>query len=145
MDEIIMSGSVAASSHLEFGMQDETMDTASNIDDELGNAEEEEGEEEAVEVEPELVLKKKEGKRKQAANAKPAEPRVKWTSKEGECLAEAWKTMRIDPIIGGNQNTNTYWGRIKTTFDERKLVEPDFVNIHMVCGEKAMSNCWSMI
>ncbi|KAE8779091.1 putative methionyl-tRNA synthetase [Hordeum vulgare] len=43
MDEIIMSGSVAAASHPEFGAQDETMDTTGDIDDELDDVEEEEG------------------------------------------------------------------------------------------------------
>ncbi|KAE8793795.1 putative methionyl-tRNA synthetase [Hordeum vulgare] len=55
MDEIITSGSVAAASHPEFGVQDEKMDTCGYIDDELDNTEEEEGEDKAVEVEPELV------------------------------------------------------------------------------------------
>ncbi|KAE8775715.1 putative methionyl-tRNA synthetase [Hordeum vulgare] len=100
MDEIITSGSVAAALHLEFGVQDETMDTAGDIDDELDDAEEEEG-------------------RKR-----------RWS---------------IDPITGSNQNTYTYWGRIKTAFDERKLVDPDFANIHMNRGEKAMENRWSTI
>ncbi|KAE8821356.1 putative methionyl-tRNA synthetase [Hordeum vulgare] len=85
------------------------------------------------------------GKRKRASNAKPAEPRVNRTSKEDECLAEAWKTVNIDPITGVNQNTDTYWRRIKTAFDERKLVDPDFVNINVDYGDKAMSNHWSTI
>ncbi|KAE8794750.1 putative methionyl-tRNA synthetase [Hordeum vulgare] len=145
MDEIITSGSVTTASHPEFDVQDETMDTTGDIDDELDDAEEEEGEEEAVVVEPEPGPKKKGGKRKRAANAKPAEPRVKWTSKEDECLAEAWKTVNINPITDANQNTDTYRGRIKTVFDEHKLVDPDFANIHMNRGEKAMPNRWSTI
>ncbi|KAE8799962.1 putative methionyl-tRNA synthetase [Hordeum vulgare] len=132
MDEIIMNGSVASASHPEFGGQDETMDTNGDIDDELDDAEEEEeGEEEPVEVEPEVVPKKKEGKRKRAAYAKLAEPCVKWTSKEDKCLAEAWKTVSIDPVTGANQNTDTYRGRIKTAFVEHKLVYPEFANIHV--------------
>ncbi|KAE8819784.1 putative methionyl-tRNA synthetase [Hordeum vulgare] len=140
VDEIITSGSVAVASHPEFGVQDETMDTTDDIDDELDDAKEE-----AVEVEPEPVTKKKGSKRKRAVHAKPAEPHVKWMSKEGECLAEAWKTVSIDPITDANQNTDTYSRRIKTAFDERKLVDPDFANIHMDRGEKAMSNRWLMI
>ncbi|KAE8802540.1 putative methionyl-tRNA synthetase [Hordeum vulgare] len=138
MDEIITSGSVVAVSHPDFGVQDETTDTTGNIDDELDDTEEEEGEEEALEVEPKPVPKNKEGKRKRAANAKPVEQCVKWTSKEDECLVEAWKTVSIDLITGVNQNTDTYWGRIKTTFNERKLVDPDFANINMDCDEKAV-------
>ncbi|KAE8805386.1 Malonyl-coenzymeanthocyanin 3-O-glucoside-6''-O-malonyltransferase [Hordeum vulgare] len=45
MDEIITSGFVAATSFPGFGVQDEATDTAVDMDDELGNAEEEEGEE----------------------------------------------------------------------------------------------------
>ncbi|KAI4966472.1 hypothetical protein ZWY2020_040835 [Hordeum vulgare] len=67
------------------------------------------------------------------------------TSKQDECLAEAWKTVSIDPITGANQNTDTYSGRIETSFDERKLVDPDFANIHMDNGEKATVNPWSTI
>ncbi|KAE8779644.1 putative methionyl-tRNA synthetase [Hordeum vulgare] len=43
MDEIITSGSVAAASCSGFGVQDETMDTTGDIDDELDDAEEEGG------------------------------------------------------------------------------------------------------
>ena len=63
-----------------------------------------------------------------------------WMPKEDECLAEAWKTVSIDPITGSNQNADTYWRRVKTVFDERKLVDSDFANIHMDRGEKAMAN-----
>ncbi|KAE8778311.1 putative methionyl-tRNA synthetase [Hordeum vulgare] len=86
-----------------------------------------------------------EGEKKRVSNAKPAEPRIKWTSKEDECLAEAWRTVNIDPITDANQNTNTYWGRIKRVFDERKLVDPDFANIHLDRGDKAMANHWTTI
>ncbi|KAE8818646.1 putative methionyl-tRNA synthetase [Hordeum vulgare] len=145
MDEIITSGSAAVASHPEFGVKDETMDTTSDIDDELDDNEEDNGEEEATEVEPELVSKKKGRRINRVANAKRAEPRVKWTSKEDECRPEAWKTVNIDPITGTNQNTVTYWGRIKTALDERKPVDTDFANIHMDSGEKAMANRWSTI
>ncbi|KAE8781713.1 putative methionyl-tRNA synthetase [Hordeum vulgare] len=102
MDKIITCGSIATTFYSRFGMQDETMDTASDIDNKLDDAE--------------------------------------WTSKEDECLAKAWKTVSIHPITGANQNTDTYTGRIKTAFDECKMVDPDFANIHMDCGQKAMLN-----
>lgn len=44
-----------------------------------------------------------------------------------------------------NQNTDTYWRRIKTAFDEHKLVDPDFANIHMDHSDKAMANHWATI
>ncbi|KAE8769679.1 putative methionyl-tRNA synthetase [Hordeum vulgare] len=90
MDKIIMIGSVAATLYPEFGLQDKTVATTDDIDDEIDDAEEV-GEEELVE------------------------------------------------------NIDTYWGRIKMTFDERKLVDPDFFNIHMDRGEMALSNHSSMI
>ncbi|KAE8797369.1 putative methionyl-tRNA synthetase [Hordeum vulgare] len=119
------------------------MDTTNKMDDELDDAEEE-GEEEQAKVESEPVPRRRD-KKKWASNAKPAEPYIKWASKEDECLAEAWKTVNIDPITGTNQNTDTYWGRIKTVFDERKLVDPDFANIHMDRSDKAMMNHWATI
>ncbi|KAE8818647.1 putative methionyl-tRNA synthetase [Hordeum vulgare] len=72
-------------------------------------------------------------------------------SKEDEYHVEAWKTVSIDPITGTNQytdtnqNTDTYSGRIKTVLNEHKLVDPNFANIHMDRGEKAMANRWSTI
>ncbi|KAE8807420.1 putative methionyl-tRNA synthetase [Hordeum vulgare] len=65
--------------------------------------------------------------------------------KEDECLAKAWKTVTIDPITSTNQNTDSYWRRIKTAFDERKLVDLNFDNIHMDCGEKATTYHWTAI
>ncbi|KAE8786781.1 putative methionyl-tRNA synthetase [Hordeum vulgare] len=139
MDEIITNDSVATASCLGFGVQDETMDAIVDMDNELDNAEEEEErEEEKAEAEPEPALKAR--KKKHAPNARRAEPRFKWMSKEDECFAEAWQTVSINLITGANENIDTYWGTIKTMFDERKLVDPDFANIHMDCDDKAMAN-----
>ncbi|KAE8766316.1 putative methionyl-tRNA synthetase [Hordeum vulgare] len=44
-----------------------------------------------------------------------------------------------------NRNTDIYWRRIKLAFDEHKLVDLDFANIHMERGNKAMSNHWVTI
>ncbi|KAE8783912.1 putative methionyl-tRNA synthetase [Hordeum vulgare] len=118
-------------------MQEETLDIGDNMDDE-------ELEEEAVEEEepakPEQVRSKGRKKKKRAAHGKPSETCVNWTTKEHECLVQAWKTVSMDPISGTNQNTNTYWRRIKMVFDERKLADPEFSSIHRERDDKAMSN-----
>ncbi|KAE8798114.1 methionyl-trna synthetase [Hordeum vulgare] len=63
-------------------------------------------------------------------------------AKEDQCLTEASKTISMDPITDTNQNNKTYWRRIKTTFDELKLVDPEFAGIQMERTDKAMSNHW---
>jgi hypothetical protein len=64
---------------------------------------------------------------------------------EDECLAEAWKTVSIDPISGANQNFNTYWERVKVAFDERKLLDSDFNKVHMDRNVSGMSHQWGTI
>ncbi|KAE8788714.1 methionyl-trna synthetase [Hordeum vulgare] len=143
MNEIITNGSIVAASCPGFRMQNETMDTVVDMeDDEHADAKEEVEEEEPMEVEPSTKGRKK---KKRTSNSRSGEPRVKWTPKEDECVAEAWKTINIDPITSANQNANTYWSMIKTAFDERKLVDPDFAIIYMDRGEKAMVNHWATI
>ncbi|KAE8784116.1 putative methionyl-tRNA synthetase [Hordeum vulgare] len=136
MEGIINNGSAAAASCPGFGTQEETLDIGDDMD-----------EEEVVEEEEpsEPARSKGEKKKKRAANGKPVEPRVKWTAKEDECFTEAWKTVNIDPITDANRNTDTYSRRIKTAFDERKLLDPEFAGIHMERGNKAMSNHWASI
>jgi hypothetical protein len=79
------------------------------------------------------------GRKKRKKTSSPTEPRVKWTGKEEECLTEAWKTVSMNGITGANQNFDTYWQRVKTAFDERKIVDSYFNKMVMVRGEKAMA------
>ncbi|KAE8786157.1 putative methionyl-tRNA synthetase [Hordeum vulgare] len=117
LDEIITSGFVAAASYPGFSVQDETMDTADDTDDGLDDIEEEEG-------------------RKSWS---------RWNRNQCRRRRGEEKVVSIDPITDANQNTDAYWGRIKTALDERNLVDPDFVNIHMDRDENGMSNHWSTI
>ncbi|KAK1662425.1 hypothetical protein QYE76_050584 [Lolium multiflorum] len=71
------------------------------------------------------------GKKKRKKDSPPAEPRIKWTSKEEECLAEAWMTVSTNGIIGANQSFDTYWLRVKQAYEERKLVDPYFNKTNM--------------
>jgi hypothetical protein len=85
------------------------------------------------------------GRKKRKKNSPPTEPRIKWTGKEEECLAEAWKTISMNGITGANQNFDTYWQRVKLTFNERKIVDPYFNKTVMVHGEKAMATHWGIM
>ena len=106
---------------------------------------EEEEEEEEEEDEEEPAPDPTKGRQKKKPAARPGEPRIKWTSKEEECLAEAWKVVCLDPTTGANQSLETYWDRIKAEFDERKLVDPYFKGVYRQRGSKAMANHWGCI
>jgi hypothetical protein len=75
----------------------------------------------------------------------PTEPQIKWTGKEEECLAKAWKTISMNSITSANQNYDTYWQRVKFAFDERKIVDPYFNKTVMIHGEKAMCTHWGIM
>ncbi|XBI26317.1 hypothetical protein VPH35_051063 [Triticum aestivum] len=151
MDDIIATGSAAAASSPGFATQDEVVDLSGDMEAELGyvygddaqEPEEEEEDEEEEEEEPAPVPTKGRQKKKRAARS--GEPRIKWTSKEEECLAEAWKVVCLDPTTGANQSLETYWDHIKAEFDERKLVDPYFKGVYMQRGAKAMANHWGRI
>jgi hypothetical protein len=75
----------------------------------------------------------------------PVEPRIKWTSREDILLAVAWKTISLDPIVGANQALDNYWKRVKTAYDERRMIDPDFASCVTERGQKAMANHWAHI
>jgi hypothetical protein len=85
------------------------------------------------------------GRKKRKKTSPPTEPRVKWTGKEEERLAEAWKTVSMNGFTGANQSFDTYWQQVKTAFDERKIVDPYFNKTVMVRGEKAMATHWGIM
>ena len=89
------------------------MDLNGDMDGELDY-----GEEEPEEEEPATVPARR--RKKEKGVTWTGEPRIKWTSKEQEFLAKAWKVVCPDPTNGVNQSIETYWERIKAEFDERK-------------------------
>ncbi|XBI53787.1 hypothetical protein VPH35_035951 [Triticum aestivum] len=147
MDDIIATGSTAAAASPGFVTPDDTVDLSGGMDGELGyvygEEEQEEEDEEEEEEEPLTVPARRRKKKKRASRS--GEPRIKWASKEEECLAEAWKVVCLDPTTGTNQSIETYWERIKAEFDERKLVDPYFKGVYMQRGAKAMANHWGRI
>ncbi|CAM0946287.1 unnamed protein product [Alopecurus aequalis] len=84
-------------------------------------------------------------KEPKAAPTPPVEPRVKWPHREDVLLAEAWKTVSLDPIVGANQVIDNYWKRVKTAYDERRMIDPDFATCVTERGQKAMANHWANI
>jgi hypothetical protein len=119
MHDMITSGSMAAASSPGFFTQEEARATKAvasrgAVDDQnygFGDGtqdvdkekEEEQADldEEDDALEPTPTLK---GRKKRKKNSPPTEPRIKWTGKEEECLAEAWKTVSMNDITGANQN-----------------------------------------
>jgi hypothetical protein len=157
MHDMITSGSMAAAANPGFFTQEEARATevvaaaSRGGDDGLGDTTEDvdKEEEEHIQVDeaddtPEPTSTAK-GRKKRKKASPPIEPWVKWTGKEEECLAEAWKTVSMNGITGANQNFDTYWQWVKTAFDERKLVDPYFNKTVMVRGEKAMATHWGIM
>ncbi|KAE8791358.1 putative methionyl-tRNA synthetase [Hordeum vulgare] len=125
MEEIINNGSAAAASCPGFGTPEDMLDIGVDMGEEEVEEEdvaEEVEEEESADQEPTWSKGRK--NKKHAANGQLTEPCIKWTTKEDECRAEAWKTISMDLITSANQNAETYWRRIKMAFDEGKLVDP---------------------
>nr|XP_051190020.1 uncharacterized protein LOC127303315 [Lolium perenne] len=163
--EMITSGSAAAAASPRFFMdaaaaspgfftQEEARATAAvaarkahveDVADGSQAVEEQEDEEQGETTQADVNLSK--GKKKRKKDSPPAEPRIKWTGKEEECLAEAWMTVSTNGIIGANQSFDTYWLRVKQAYEERKLVDPYFnkTNMNVYRGEKAMATHWGIM
>jgi hypothetical protein len=159
MHEMITSGSMAATSSPGFFTQEEAraMEAVASwgaIDDQndgfgdgtqdIDKEEEEQADLDEEEDAPEPTATSK-GRKKRKKNSPPTEPRIKWTGREEECLAEAWKIVSTNGIIDANQNYETYWQRVKLAFDERKIVDPYFNKTVMICGDKAMGTHWGIM
>ena len=118
MENIIATGSTAATASPGFVTPDDMVDLSGGMDGELGyvygeeEQEEQEEEDEEEEEEEQATIPARRRKKKKRA-ARSSEPRIKWASKEEECLAEAWKIVCLDPTTGTNQSIETYWDRIK--------------------------------
>jgi hypothetical protein len=160
MHDMITSGSVDAASSSGFFTQEEAKATEAiaaaargGVDDQgFGDGaqdvvDEEEEEQANIDEEddvPEPTSTSK-GRKKRKKNSPPTEARIKWTGKEEECLAEAWKTVSMNDITDANQNFDTYWQRVKLAFNERKIVVPYFNKTVKVRGEKAMATHWEIM
>jgi hypothetical protein len=120
MHDMITSGSMAAASSPGFFTQGEARATeavaaaARGGVDRLGDATQDVDAEEEKKADldkeddaPEPTAMSKE-RNKRKKNSPPTKPRIKWTGKQEECLAEAWKTVSMNGITSANQNFDTY-------------------------------------
>jgi hypothetical protein len=103
MEDIIAAGSEA---HVAVGSEAffaEDTDFAQHADEETQDFEVDVEGEETQEAPEDLGGK---GKKKRKSG-EPSLSRYKWTAKEDECLAEAWKMVSMDPITGSKTATRT--------------------------------------
>jgi hypothetical protein len=157
--DMVTSGSMAAASSPGFFTQEkaratEVVASRGGVDDQNdgfgdGTQDIDKEEEEQVDLDeedeaPKPTLTSK-GRKKRKKNSPLIEPRIKWTGKEEECLAEAWKTVSMNGITGANQNYDTYWQRVKLVFDERKIFNPYFNKTVMIRREKAIGTHWGIM
>ena len=51
----------------------------------------------------------------------------------------------MDACVVAYQNSERYWHRIKVEYDERRLMNKDFMAITTQRGDKALQNHWGII
>jgi hypothetical protein len=120
MHDMITSGSMATAANPGFFTQEEARATEAiaaasrggddGLEDATQDVDEEEEEHIQVDEEddvPEPTSTAK-GQKKRKKTSPPTELRVKWTGKEEDCLAKAWKTVSMNGITGANLNFDTY-------------------------------------
>ncbi|KAE8811527.1 putative methionyl-tRNA synthetase [Hordeum vulgare] len=84
-------------------------------------------------------------KKKRAAIGSQPSPVSSGRRRRTSASPKHGRLFSMDPITGVNHNSDAYWRRIKTAFDECKLVDPEFAGIHMESGDKAMYKHWASI
>jgi hypothetical protein len=120
MHDMVTSGSMAAAPSPSFFTQEEAratkvvaaasrggLDGLGDATQDVDEEEEEQGQVNEEDDAPEPTSTAK-GRKKRKKTSPPTEPRIKWTGREEECLAEAWKTVSINGITDANQNFDTY-------------------------------------
>jgi hypothetical protein len=159
MHEIITSGSMTSMSIPGFFTQREARATKAiasqgAVDDpndgfgddtqDVDKEEEEQADLDEEEDAPEPTKMSKERKIRKR-NSPPTEARIKWTDRDEEFLAKAWKTISMNGITGANQDYEMYWQRVQLAFNERKIVNPYFNKMVMIPGDKAMCIHWGIM
>uniref|UniRef100_A0ACD5YPX6 Uncharacterized protein n=1 Tax=Avena sativa TaxID=4498 RepID=A0ACD5YPX6_AVESA len=143
IEDLIATGS--ASNHPSFFTEEQTRADAERGIESQDLADVDAEETQAEQTQPDFSETEAKGKKGKKKPETSADARLKWTVAEDTCLAEAWKTVSMDPITGANQNSDNYWRRVKAAFDERSMCDPKYRKIHMERGEKAITNHWAII
>jgi hypothetical protein len=63
-----------------------------------------------------------------------------WSPLEDQYLCDSWKEVSIDAIIGANQCYGSYWNKIRTEFDEHKIVTVEYRSMEMRRNQKVVAS-----